>query len=125
MPQNQYHKVTTTTTTTINNTGTLTVPVKVAAMKYPAMTKITTLHNLTFVFKETCFDLAITTPDNFNIKDIYNSVYLFLEELSSISQKGYVNEVNIKKLPIYSDFISIFTKDKSFIRGTETAESLK
>lgn len=70
-------------------------------------------------------ELMINTPDNFTPADTVNAVSSILNKMKTISHKGFVNVTDLKDLPIYSDFIDLFTVDKKYIDGKKVTESLK
>lgn len=69
--------------------------------------------------------LTMSYPQHFTALDIIKSSRSMLLDISSVTQKGYVNSYDVSKLPIFSEFIGLFTRDASYIHGTEVIDSLK
>lgn len=85
--------------------------------------KTITHHDLSFIFNKV--NLEITHPTEFSTVDVINSIRGLLNEMNTISQKGYVNVSDLRVLPIFSDFIDLFTCDEKYIVGEKIIESLK
>jgi hypothetical protein len=85
--------------------------------------KTITCYDLTFIFNESGFE--ITYPSDFTSVNVMDSVNGLLKEMGAISQKGFVNVTDLSTLPVFSDFIPLFTVDDRYITGSAVSESLK
>lgn len=84
-----------------------------------------TYHQISFTFYKT--KLVINYPDEFTVVELMKSIKDLLLELSAVTQKGFVNEADISKLPIFSGFMDFFSVDEKYIKadGDAVVESLK
>lgn len=85
--------------------------------------KTITFHDISFIFNKKNFE--INHPSKFTTIDVINSVRCLLGDMSAITHKGFVNVTDLNKLPIYSDFVDIFTVNEKFTVGKEVPETLK
>jgi hypothetical protein len=87
------------------------------------------LHGLKFkiAYDEECNSnsLSITYPESYSESEIYTAINKILSDLTSISEKGFIIDKNLKVFPILKEFLTFFTSDLEYIKGSKIMISAK
>lgn len=57
--------------------------------------------------------------------EIFKGFEDILKEFKKLDAKGYLNDCNLRDLPVINEFLEVFTKDEEFIKGSRALEAYK
>ena len=93
-------------------------------LSFKEKTKKLKIHGL--VFNELREEIWIEeSTEKTDPKITYDSIQEILKDLKKIGSKGFVNQTDMRRLPVISKFIELFTTDNKYLRGNKVEESYK
>lgn len=66
-----------------------------------------------------------SSANDIDSKGVYNSVQQILIDVQKIDSKGFVNNTDLRQLPVISQFINYFTDKEEYFKGNKVTESYK
>lgn len=78
------------------------------------------------VFNKLNDELWIDSSENdIDTKVVYNTIQQFLLDIKMIDSKGFVNNTDLRQLPVISQFINYFSDKEEYLKGNKVTESYK
>lgn len=78
------------------------------------------------VFNKLNDELWIDSSENdIDTKVVYNTIQQILLDIQKIDSKGFVNNIDLRQLPVISQFINYFTDKEEYLKGNKVTESYK